>query len=663
MFHTIFEESSQYEIALLIKAAHLNQIPMEKHYVNDLVKLGVPKDEMIGFSLTYNENNKCPVKFIRAYLEKLMKALQQQGVKTMLVCDSAYFKVLANVRSAEKHLGYILPCAIKGYEDMQVVFSPNYYSGIYNPDAYPKILRAVTALANNYNGTHVDPGKDIIHTASYPFNYQHIRATLNSLHQYDRLTCDVETFGLEFASAGLGTISFAWDKHNGIAFGCDYMDTVMRGPPEDRVYGAKQPDLHIRQMLYEFFTTYKGKLLYHNANFDMKIIVYSLFMKNPEDMAGMIKGIKTITRVFEDTKIIAYLATNSTSGNDLKLKNLAHEFAGNYAQSDIKDIRKIHRDHLLKYNLVDCLSTWYVHDKYWPIMIADNQQRVYDEIMKPSVGVILQMELVGMPLDMERVHEVSQHMQKIEGKFITTVYQSQIVKDFTLQMRKEEMVKANLLLKTKVHPLSHFDNMTFNPASPKQLARLLYGFLGYEVKDFTDTKQPATGGKVLKKLKVRAAGNPTHVALLDTLISLSEVSKILNTFVKAFIQSSVQRSDGVFYLHGNFNLGGTVSGRLSSSGPNLQNIPSTGNIYAKYIKSCFVPPEGWLFAGADFASLEDRISALQTSDPNKLKVYMGMQVYELNVNGTCHHIREDATINYDGKSYTGQEFYETYSTL
>lgn len=93
---------------------------------------------------------------------------------------------------------------------------------------------------------------------------------------------------------------------------------------------------------------------------------------------------------------------------------------------------------------------------------------------------------------------------------------------------------------------------------------------------------------------------------------------------------------------------------------NLQNIPSTGSPYAKLIKSCFKAPKGWVFSGADFASLEDRISALTTKDPNKLKVYMGHVVYEINIDGTCHHIRDDATICYDGMTYTGEQFYERY---
>lgn len=109
--------------------------------------------------------------------------------------------------------------------------------------------------------------------------------------------------------------------------------------------------------------------------------------------------------------------------------------------------------------------------------------------------------------------------------------------------------------------------------------------------------------------------------ILKSLIEIAEANIINNTFVNAFLEKSELRSDGQSYLHGNFNLGGTISGRLSSSNINLQNLPSTGTKYAKLIKKCFQAPRGWVIIGADFSSLEDRISALTTKDPNKLKVY------------------------------------------
>jgi DNA polymerase-1 len=109
--------------------------------------------------------------------------------------------------------------------------------------------------------------------------------------------------------------------------------------------------------------------------------------------------------------------------------------------------------------------------------------------------------------------------------------------------------------------------------------------------------------------------------ILKYLIELNKVSKILSSFIPVFLDKTIEKADK-HYLYGFFNLGGTVSGRLSSNSPNMQNLPSTGSIYAKPIKKCFKPPKGWLLVGADFASLEDRISALTTKDPNKLNVYL-----------------------------------------
>jgi len=161
--------------------------------------------------------------------------------------------------------------------------------------------------------------------------------------------------------------------------------------------------------------------------------------------------------------------------------------------------------------------------------------------------------------------------------------------------------------------------VAFNPASNPEMQRFLYEELEFKVIDRTKTKQPAVGAKTLKKL-IHKTTDLNIKKLIESFIGLSEVSKILSTFIEAFINNSVLKSDGIYYLHGNFNLGGTISGRLSSSNPNLQNIPSNST-YAGIIKKCFIAPKGWIMVGADFDSLEDKISALTTKDPNKLKVY------------------------------------------
>lgn len=604
MQHIIFQNADSYDVALLIKSTALIKPKLEEHYLNYLSTKGVKPKQVIGFDLLCGPKNKCPVKLQKAYLEDLLPILKEQGVSVLAVADAAYFKTLTKERKAEPHYGYVLPCAISGYEHMKVVLLPNYQGLFYNPDLQDKITMGLDTIASYMNGNYQELGANIIHSYRYVYNPNEVFSVLQDLKQYDKLTVDTETLSLKFWETGIVTIAFAWDKHNGVTIWCD---------------DYENPNSQVRQMLKDFFFTYTGTLIYHNANFDMKIIINTLFMQNLLDEVGKQEGIEVLTRNFEDTKLITYLATNSTTGNNLSLKYQAHEFAGNYAQDDIDDIRKISKEELVEYNLVDCLSTWYVYEKHYDNMVKDDQLDVYETIFKPSVRVILQMELTGMPVYMPNVKKARKRLERDIKNSEVYFKNHPVIQNFVYCLREEECNKVNAKLKTKVRPLSDFDYIEFNPNSNPQMQKLFYEHIGFPVIDKTDTGAPACGADTLRKL-INHTEDDSIKQVIEEIINWLDANKILGTFIKAF-EGAVKKDDGHWYLHGNFNLGGTVSGRLSSSGPNMQNIPSTGNKYAKLVKMCFAAPPGWVFMGADFASLEDRISALTTKDPNKLKVY------------------------------------------
>lgn len=616
MRHHIFEESLSYNIAVLVKTTSFNKQELINNYITPLNDQGIASTDLIAFTLQYDQAGKAPAKFIKAYLDNLLPALDSLGVTTLYVCDGAYFKVLAGVPKADVHMGYVMPCRIKGFEKMNVVLGLNYQALIYNPALQDKLDLSLKTLSTLINGTYQAVGTGIIHSAQYPEGTAAIAAALDSLHQYPRLCADIEAFSLRFNEAGIGTIAFAWDKHNGLAFACDYIQYV--NGPVDGLFGFyDKNDGSVRNLLRTFLETYQGELTWHNATYDVKVIIYTLWMDNLLDTAGLLKGLELMCNRFQDTKIIAYLSTNTTAGNELGLKALAQEFAGNWAV-EVKDIRKIPLKDLLQYNLVDALSTYYVKAKFWPIMVQDNQLELYEGLMKDSLKLIIQIELTGMPMSPTKVQEVKAALESIQSINLDVIQNSGVIKGLNLLLQTSEMEKANAKLKVKQHPLSKFSEVSFNPNSGPQLQRLLYEQMGMPVIDLTDTRQPATGGDTLEKL-INHTNEPAYKELIGALIAYSGVSKILNTFIPAF-ERAIAKGDLTVWLHGSFNLGGTVSGRLSSSDPNLQNIPA-GSMYAKLIKECFVGPAGWLFCGADFNSLEDYISALTTKDPNKLKVY------------------------------------------
>ena len=629
MRHHIFEEASEYPIALLMKHSAFDKRDLLSTYLHPLRACGVPIRSTIAFTLEYPGKN-FGVTFGKEYLAALMPELRSLGVKHIYCTDANYFKLLTKQAKAEAHLGYVMPCMLPGYEDMQVVLGVNYQQLIYNPDLKSKLDQGLQALATHLGGTYQAPGTGIIHKVVYPQGLQAVRGALEALLEYPELTCDIEAFSLRFWEAGIGTIAFSPDKHRFVAFPVDYRPLPWMIPMTEpqKLFGQYVPDYERRALLKWFFENYKGKLTFHNAGYDVKVIIFVLWMKSLLDTEGLLTGLDIMTRGLDDTKIIAYLATNSTAGNVLGLKPLAQEFAGNYAVDDIKDIRLIPLPKLLEYNGVDCLSTWYVKEKHYPTMVADQQEAIYHGLMMPSQKLILQIELTGMPMNRQKIDEIEVKLTKIDADFMAVIRRQPIIAQFEDWATERKWQKdyddrvAKAKNKDKILPKDKatFPRFVFNPGSGPQLQHLLFEMLGLPVIDFTDTKQPATGEKTLKKLLDHPIGQ-ANKELLEALIGVSQVSTILSTFVPAFKRAIAKADDGIVWLHGSFNIGGTVSGRLSSSDPNLQNIPAK-SIFAKLIKEAFMGPQGWIFAGADFNSLEDYISALTTKDPNKLKVYI-----------------------------------------
>lgn len=635
MRHIIFDEADQYQVAVLTKLSSFNRLDLQRHYIQPLNQQGIASEQVIGFSLAYNDKGKAPAGFIKDYLAKLLPALQSIGVNTLYVCDGNYFKVLTKMGKAEPHYGYCLPCKIEGFEHMKVVLGMNHQALIYNPELQNKLDLSLKTLSDTLLGSYQPLGANIIHSADYPESLDEIEAALEGLHQHPELSADIEAFSLAFNEAGIASIAFAWDQHNGLAFLVDYlplekaqsMYNLLQVPDDlQGVHGIRTNNQAVKRLLLKFLMEYNGTLKWHNASYDLRSIICALWMQDLLDQDGLLKGLDTLTERFHDTKIIAYLATNSTAGNVLGLKQLAHEFAGNWAVDEITNVLAIEPGKLLQYNLVDCLSTNYVFDKYYPIMVEDNQETLYYDLMLPSLKVIIQMELTGMPMEDSQIAVARAELEAEQHAVLKVILNHPLIKPLEDKMTYEAWEKDFQDRKKKaknpdkILPKNRdgFPRCEFNPNSGPQLQRLLYEEMGLPVLDFTDTKQPAVGGDTLEKL-VHHTEDAGEKAFLEAMVGYIGVSKILSAFIPSF-EKGVLKADGKRYLHGGFNLGGTVSGRLSSSRPNLQQIPS-GSAYGKLIKRCFSAAPGWVFCGADFNALEDRINTLLTRDPNKEKVF------------------------------------------
>jgi DNA polymerase-1 len=642
MKYLTFEKEEREVYSTAILSPTLDFELMLKEYVD--VSLIDPED-LIAYELVMNGKKAATSTKRMDCIEEIFENLDYLQTEYVIVANADYFKTIAGVPKAEQYLGYVLPN--KHPESLagkfKVIYAPNFRQVFHNPSpTRAKIQQATEALWSHKQGYYQDPGHDIIKFCDYPETVAEIKVWLDNFIKADKpLTCDIEGFSLKHYDAGLGSIAFAWNKHEGIAF------------PVDLGEAGKE----VRDLLRKFFIDFSQKLIFHNISFDATVLIYQLYMDDLLDNQGILNGLEHLMSNFDDTKIIAYLATNSCAGNKLGLKDQSQEFTGNYAVEEIKDITKIPLPKLLKYNLVDCLATWYVYEKHWDTLVKDKQLEIYDELFKPALIDITQMQLTGMPVDREEVLRVEKIIHADRNDAMERIYALPLVQDYGKLLDEREVHDYNTTRKVKRITLNDVDNK-LNLNSAPQLQEFLYEILGLPIKDRTKSKAPATGADALKKLKAFTQ-DKSILAFLDALLDFKAVDKIYSTFMPPLLEAP-QGPDGWHYLFGNFNLGGTVSGRLSSSGPNLQNLPANSS-YAKLVKGCFKAPPGMIMIGLDFASLEDRISALTTKDTQKLKVYTGHTIYKVDLEGESHHIRDDDEIVYDGKNYSGEEFYAAYT--
>ena len=657
MNHATFVTKDSYRICFLVNRIGLSSIIQE--YLQ-----GIDRNDVLILDLYKDPSKKkTAVKDMKEYLKDIKEVLKDFNVEYVCVCNSEYYKVFAKTTKAEPYLGYVTQI-----EDWKILYVPDYGSIFYDPSkTRDKIQRSLQALKDSLNGVYKAPGS-IQFTAHYPSMQQEIYEALQAYMNEPVLTCDIETFSLKPHLAGIASISFSKSQKEGMSFLVD--------PSRDEKNHA------VRNLLKAFFQQYQGKLIFHNIAFDATVLIYQLFMDDIADNQGLLNGLQIMLKNFEDTKLIAYLATNSCAGNELSLKSLAQEFAGNYALDEIEDVSAVAKDILLEYNLVDTLSTWFVYNKYRPIMVKDSQEDIYKKIFLPATIDIVQMQLTGLPLNMERVLEVEKILQKDQENSLKPVMGSSFIKEVTQQLKQTWAIKRNQELKTK-RVTAQDCPFEFNPRSHPQVQSLLYEVMGLPIIERTSTGQPSTSGEIIALLK-NHTNDPEKITVLQGLVDFYAVDKILTSFIPAFKEAPYSKRNNWHYLIGNFNLGGTVSGRLSSSKPNMQQLPATGSKYAKIIKSCFQAPKGWILCGLDYSSLEDRISALTTKDPEKLKIYeLGLdshayralhffpeKIPDINLakeNDICYSaivkgkqicFTANDVITIEGKKYTGQEIYE-----
>ena len=206
-------------------------------------------------------------------------------------------------------------------------------------------------------------------------------------------------------------------------------------------------------------------------------------------------------------------------------------------------------------------------------------EKLFYEIEMPLVPVLAYMEKNGVRVDTEALKETSRH--------------------FTAHMKQIE---------EEVHLLADMD---FNISSPKQVGEVLFDKLRIVDKaKKTKTGQYVTSEEVLESLRSK---HP----IVEKILDYRGLKKLLSTYIDA-LPLLINPETGK--IHTSFNQTVTATGRLSSSNPNLQNIPIR-NEDGKEIRKAFIPEEGCEFFSADYSQIELRIMAHLSDDKNMIEAF------------------------------------------
>jgi len=280
-----------------------------------------------------------------------------------------------------------------------------------------------------------------------------------------------------------------------------------------------------------------------------------------------------------DTMLESYVLNSGANRHDmdtLSLKYLGHKTISfeEVAGKGVKQLtfNQIPIEQAGPYAAEDADITLQLHEKLFPLVEAEpGTATVFRDIEMPLVPILSKIERQGVLID----HE------KLAAQSITLAKQIDILEQQAYKIAGE----------------------TFNMNSPKQLQALLYEKLGLPILQKTPTGQPSTAENVLTDLSY-------DYPLPKVILEYRSLSKLKSTYVDALPRQVNERTGRV---HTSYNQAVAATGRLSSTDPNLQNIPVRTE-EGRRIREAFISPPGTVLVAADYSQIELRIMAHISGD-------------------------------------------------
>ena len=395
-------------------------------------------------------------------------------------------------------------------------------------------------------------------------------ALLDRLSQAEVTAIDTETTSLNYMQAEIVGISVAIVSNE--AYYIPLMHEYDGVPNQlDREY--------VLQKLKPWLEDKEAKKIGHNLKYDSHIFANHGIELNGTDFDSMLESYvlnSTATRHNLNAVAKRYLNLDTTSYEDVAGKG-AKQIGFN--QVSLEDA--------IHYAAEDADVSFQLHQTLHPkLMEINSLAKLYTDMEAPLLKVLQTIERNGVLID-------ESMLQKQSDQFAITL--------------KE--------LESKAYSLAGAE---FNLNSPKQLQEILYDKLSLPILKKTPKGQPSTAENVLQRL---AADFP----IVQTILNYRTTAKLKTTYTDK-LPLMVNQDTG--RVHTSYHQAVTATGRLSSSDPNLQNIPIR-TVEGRRIRQAFIAPKGFQILAADYSQIELRIMAHNSQDPGLLDAFQaGLDIHQ-----------------------------------
>jgi DNA polymerase-1 len=348
-------------------------------------------------------------------------------------------------------------------------------------------------------------------------------------------------------------------------------------------------------------------IICHNITFDMKVLhKYNYDFYNKQ---------------WIDTMVMAHLLDeNREHGLKYLSKTLLDREVITYEEA-IKDKTKFY-----EYAIDDAINTYDLSILFKPLLVEQNLVKLFRLIEMPFLKTLTKMELNGVLVDMNKVDETTKELKEL-------ITELQV--DMLNELGEKYDLQYDLFGNMVVHSPINFN-------SSLQLAKIITERLKLETTTLTKSGKPSMGKSTINSLK-------KEHKFVEFLSKFKAAQKLLNSFFEPMI--GYVDDDGRIRPH--YNDCGTVTGRLSCSEPNLQQLPKNNKELNIDTRSCFIVPQGKVMIACDYSQQELRIMAQLSKDEKLIKI--------INEGGDLHLINANNVFSLgipEEKLYSGHPEYE-----